>query len=126
MANKPPKPALALRRLVTRKRCTSPDHELSTHSVMTASAITTNRIRVGAEQTDRRVCSANSHRPVLTFLDTRMSVDVASPLGSRIPVDPLSLRPLIRTAEDDRYLGDPVLRQLLETSLDLAVVDGAD
>ena len=38
------------------------------------------------------------------FLDAGMEVDVASPAGGLIPVDPLSVNSIIRTAADDRFL----------------------
>ena len=34
-----------------------------------------------------------------------------------IPVDPLSLKPVVRCAADDRFLGDPVLRAKVTESL---------
>ena len=37
--------------------------------------------------------------PYYCFLDAGMQVDVASPLGGIIPVDPLSMKPEIRTPE---------------------------
>ena len=46
--------------------------------------------------------------PYYVFLDAGMQVDVASPLGGIIPVDPLSLKEQIRTPDDDRLLGDAV------------------
>lgn len=61
--------------------------------------------------------------PYYVFLDAGMQVDVASPLGGVIPVDPLSMKDLIRTAEDDRLLGDRVLRDKLTQSRAVADVD---
>ena len=49
--------------------------------------------------------------PYYVFLDAGMQVDVASPLGGVIPVDPLSMKELIRTPDDDRLLGDALPRQ---------------
>ena len=48
--------------------------------------------------------------PYYAFLDAGMEVDVASPLGGVIPVDPMSLKPVIRCEADDRFLADDVLR----------------
>ena len=48
--------------------------------------------------------------PYYAFLDAGMVVDVASPLGGVIPVDPLSLKPVLRCAQDDRFLADDDLR----------------
>lgn len=61
--------------------------------------------------------------PYYVFLDAGMQVDVASPLGGVIPVDPLSMKETIRTAEDDRLLGDPAFREKLARSLPIAGVD---
>ena len=56
----------------------------------------------------------------------RHGVDVASPLGGRIPVDPLSLKPVLRTEADDRYLGDDVLHSKLEESLAVGDLEMSD
>jgi arylsulfatase A-like enzyme/putative intracellular protease/amidase len=64
--------------------------------------------------------------PYYAFLDAGMTVDVASPRGGAIPVDPMSLRPVIRTAEDDRFLGDDELRRKVTESLPIAGVSIAD
>jgi putative intracellular protease/amidase len=61
--------------------------------------------------------------PYYVFLDAGMQVDVASPLGGVIPVDPLSMKELIRTPDDDRLLGDDVLRGKLMHSLAIADLD---
>jgi putative intracellular protease/amidase len=61
--------------------------------------------------------------PYYVFLDAGMHVDVASPLGGIIPVDPLSMKELIRTPDDDRLLGDDVLRGKLMKSLPIVDLD---
>src|SRR5215510_2574580 len=55
--------------------------------------------------------------PYYCFLDAGMQVDVASPLGGVIPVDPLSMKEMIRTPADDRMLGDADFREKLAHSL---------
>lgn len=57
------------------------------------------------------------------FLDAGMDVDVASPAGGVIPVDPLSVNSIIRTATDDRLLADHVLRAKITNSLPVTSVD---
>ena len=57
------------------------------------------------------------------FLDAGMSVDVASPRGGVIPVDPLSVNPVVRTAADDRFLEDEDLLAKIEKSMNIADVD---
>jgi putative intracellular protease/amidase len=54
--------------------------------------------------------------PYYVFLESGMQVDVASPRGGVIPVDPLSMDATIRTPDDDRLLGDLTLRDQLTNS----------
>jgi putative intracellular protease/amidase len=61
--------------------------------------------------------------PYYVFLDAGMQVDVASPSGGIIPVDPLSMKELIRTPDDDRLLGDEAFCDKLMKSLPIADVD---
>ena len=61
--------------------------------------------------------------PYYVFLDAGMQVDVASPLGGMIPVDPLSMKEAIRTPDDDRLLGDADFREKLTSSLAIADLD---
>jgi putative intracellular protease/amidase len=61
--------------------------------------------------------------PYYVFLDAGMHVDVASPLGGVIPVDPLSMKAEIRTPDDDRLLGDSDFREKLTHSLPIADLD---
>jgi putative intracellular protease/amidase len=61
--------------------------------------------------------------PYYVFLDAGMAVDVASPAGGIIPVDPLSMKGSIRTPDDDRLLGDDVFRGKLMNSLAIAGCD---
>jgi putative intracellular protease/amidase len=63
--------------------------------------------------------------PYYVFLDAGMQVDVASPLGGVIPLDPLSMKVSIRTPQDDRMLGDAVLRHHLMASQTIADLDFA-
>lgn len=61
--------------------------------------------------------------PYYCFLDAGMQVDVASPRGGLVPVDPLSMDATIRTPDDDRLLDDPTFRGQLAHSLPIAEVD---
>ncbi len=63
--------------------------------------------------------------PYYAFLDAGMVVDVASPNGGTIPVDPQSLKPALRTEADDRLLADGTLRAQLTDSLAIADLDMA-
>ena len=64
--------------------------------------------------------------PYYAFFDAGMDVDVASPLGGVIPVDPQSLKPVLRAPDDDRFLADDVLRGKVTNSLAIADLDMAN
>ena len=61
--------------------------------------------------------------PYYAFLDAGMDVDVASPNGGVIPVDPQSLRAPLRTGACDRFLADANFRAKVTESLAIADVD---
>ena len=61
--------------------------------------------------------------PYYAFRDAGMQVDVASPRGGIVPVEPLSVKEALRTPDDDRMLGDEKLRGQLMQSLAIADVD---
>ncbi len=64
--------------------------------------------------------------PYYLFVDSGMTVDLASPLGGTIPVDPQSLRPVVRTQHDDRFLDDDQLRTKVSASAAIGELDMAD
>ena len=64
--------------------------------------------------------------PYYEFLDAGMDVDVASPAGGVIPVDPQSIKPIIRTGDDDRFLADDDFRAKVTDSLAVGELDMAD
>lgn len=61
--------------------------------------------------------------PYYVFLDAGMQVDVASVRGGLVPIEPLSMKEPLRTADDDRMLADELLRAKLMDSLAIANVD---
>ncbi|WP_419947359.1 type 1 glutamine amidotransferase domain-containing protein [Candidatus Poriferisodalis sp.] len=63
--------------------------------------------------------------PYYAFVDVGMSVDIASPKGGAIPVDPQSLRAPLRTEACDRFLADDVLKAKVLESLAAGAVDVA-
>ena len=71
------------------------------------------------------VAASELTHPYYAFLDAGMEVDVASIRGGAIPVDPQTLLYFIRSPEDERFLEDPVLQDLVEHSLLIADVDFA-
>lgn len=64
--------------------------------------------------------------PYYAFRDAGMHVDVASPNGGVVPVEPLSMKAALRTADDDRMLDDDVLRAQLTSSLAVGAIDFTD
>lgn len=63
--------------------------------------------------------------PYYAFLDAGMRVEVASCLGGLVPVEPLSMKPALRTRDDDRMLADETLRAKLTHSLPIGALDFA-
>lgn len=61
--------------------------------------------------------------PYYAFLDAGMRVDVASCKGGHVPVEPLSLKPALRTRDDDRLLADDELCAKLAHSLAIGALD---
>ena len=64
--------------------------------------------------------------PYYAFVDAGMSVDVASPKGGIIPVDPQSLRAPLRTEACDRFLADEELKAKVLESLPIGEIDVAE
>jgi putative intracellular protease/amidase len=85
--------------------------------------ITTSHDRLGEEGDKTGVFGSELTAPYYEFKDGRMSVDVASIKGGKIPIDPNSFRWMIKSEYDDRFLSDPVLQQKVETSLRIDDID---
>lgn len=68
------------------------------------------------------VYASEMTEPYYVFLDANMTVDVASVLGGEIPIDPLSLKPFVRTTDDIRFLNDPVFKEKVKNSIPLEEV----
>ena len=64
--------------------------------------------------------------PYYAFLGAGMTVDVASPEGGLIPVDPQSVKPVLRTEACDRFLADPEFEAKVNDSLAVGPLDMAD
>ena len=64
--------------------------------------------------------------PYYAFLDAGMTVDVASPDGGVIPVDPQSLRAPLRTEACDRFLADDTFKAQVTESLAVGDLNIAD
>src|SRR5210317_448471 len=69
------------------------------------------------------VIASEFTHPYYTFLDGGMEVDIASIQGGEIPIDPQTLRFMIRSPEDDRYLNDAIAQAKVKNSIPIADVD---
>jgi arylsulfatase A-like enzyme/putative intracellular protease/amidase len=123
----PPAPARALRRLVQRLGMHPEDTDRTPLSApgRRALVVATNHSTLGNGK-PTGVFASELTVPYYYFLDAGMQVDVASPLGGTIPVDPMSLKPVLRTDADDRYLGDGVLGAKVAGSLAVGDLDVRD
>src|SRR5262245_66092174 len=120
LAGKPSIPRLASRHLLQKFGVHPKDAEAGTLDLRgrTALCIATNHgvLDIGVAT---GVFASELTVPYYVFLDAGMRVDVASPKGGIIPVDPLSMKDEIRTPDDDRLLGDAAFRDKLTPSLPL-------
>ena len=69
------------------------------------------------------VMASEMTHPYYTFLDGGMEVDIASIQGGEIPIDPQTLRFMIRSPEDDLFLQDPILQAKVAQSLKIDDID---
>ena len=123
----PPAPARVLRRFVQRLGL-HPEDEAAAALMAPgrrALVVATNHGTLGNGK-PTGVFASELTVPYYYFLDAGMQVDVASPLGGVIPVDPMSLKPVIRTPADDRYLGDGALAAKVAGSLAVGELDMSD
>jgi putative intracellular protease/amidase len=85
--------------------------------------IATNHDRLGESGRETGVFLSELSAPYYEFLDGRMSVDVASIEGGKIPIDPWSFKWFIRSDYDERYMSDPVLQFKVKNSLRIDELD---
>lgn len=69
------------------------------------------------------VMASELTHPYYTFLDGGMEVDVASIQGGEIPIDPQTLRFMIKSPEDERFLDDEIALAKTKNSIPVANVD---
>ena len=127
MSKTPPAPALLLRRALQRLGM-HPDDEQAVDldlSGRRALVIATNSAVLDVGK-PTGVFASEMTVPYYAFLDAGMDVDVASPEGGVIPVDPQSLKPVLRTEADDRFLTDDRFREQVTESLPVGKLDMAD
>ncbi len=120
----PPPPAKVARRVLQRLGLHPDDNQQLSRDLggRRALVIATNHAQLDVGR-PTGVFASELTVPYYAFLDAGMTVDVASPLGGIIPIDPLSLKPAVRTEADDRLLGDPALRARLTASLAVGDLD---
>ena len=127
-ARTPPRPALALRRLVQRlgMHPTDPDADPTIDRRGRRALVVCTNHGVLDVGTPTGVFASEMTVPYYAFRDAGMVVDVASPAGGVVPVDPLSLKPVLRCDADDRFLADAELRAKVTDSLAIGDLDMAD
>jgi putative intracellular protease/amidase len=120
----PSPPALLLRKVLQRLGLHPDDHDRLRVDLTgrRALVIATNRAALDIGK-PTGVFASELTAAYYAFLDAGMQVDVASPAGGLIPVERLSVNPIIRTHADDRFLADPVLRAKINDSLSISSVD---
>ncbi len=69
------------------------------------------------------VFSSEMTVPYYLFTDAGIEVDLASPSGGEIAIDPLSLRAVVRSNHDDRFLVDDLLKEKVRKSISMTDVD---
>jgi arylsulfatase A-like enzyme/putative intracellular protease/amidase len=127
-AKSPPPPARLLRKLVQRlgmhpdDPAADPTIDLSGRRAL---VVCTNHAVLDVGKATG-VFASEMTVPYYLFADAGMEVDVASPAGGTIPVDPLSLKPVLRSPADDRFLADDVLRHKVGASLAVGDLDADD
>jgi putative intracellular protease/amidase len=72
------------------------------------------------------VYASEMTEPYYTFLDAQMEVDISSIKGGKIPIEKLSLQPLVRTKEDRRFLKDPVFQEKVSHSKSISEINIED
>ena len=69
------------------------------------------------------VAASEMTHPYYTFLDGGMDVDLASIKGGEIPIDPMTINRVVKTAEDERFLNDSIAMSKAKYSIPIADVD---
>ena len=69
------------------------------------------------------VMASELTHPYYTFLDGGMDVDLASIQGGEIPIDPQTLRFMVKSPEDERYLNDKLAQAKVNNAIPIAGVD---
>jgi putative intracellular protease/amidase len=91
-----------------------------------ALVIATNHDRLGEGGDATGAFGSELTVPYYGFVDAGFVVDLASPKGGRIPIEPGSMDWPLATPADIRFKGDPEAMKKLETSKRVADLNGAD
>ncbi len=127
-AKTPPAPARVLRGLLQRMGMHPGDEAADTAPDLTgrrALVVATNHAVLDIGK-PTGVFASEMTAPYYVFLDAGMEVDVASPLGGVVPVDPQSLKSVLRSEHDDRFLADDEFRDKVTNSLAIGDLDMTD
>ena len=65
------------------------------------------------------VYASEMTEPYYAFINAQMEVDLASIQGGKIPIEKLSLMPLVRTSDDSRFLKDNELQYKVNNSMSI-------
>lgn len=124
MTKTPPPPARALRKLVQKLGMHPDDPEPTSFNLAgkRGLVVATNVAWLDIAK-PTGVFASEMTVPYYAFLDAGMDVDLASPAGGMIAVDPKSLRPVVRTPEDDRFMADDDFRDKVAHSLAIGDLD---
>ncbi len=124
---RPPRPAARLRTLLQRAGLHPDDADavpLDRRGRRALIVTTSHAVLAVGKSTG--VWASELTAPYYTFVDACMDVDVASIEGGVIPVEERSLRSVVRSDHDDRFLGDPHLMHLVEHSARIDDLDFTD
>ncbi len=88
-----------------------------------ALVVTTSHGTLGETGKATGVAASEMTVPYYAFLDAGMTVDLASIKGGEIPVEPMTVRWPIATADDRRFLADPAAMKKLKNSIPISEID---
>jgi len=124
---KPPPPARAVRKLLQKVGMHTEDTETIDVDLTgrKAMVIATNHgvLDIGKPT---GVFASEMTVPYYAFQDAGMTVDIASPNGGIIPVEPQSLKAAVRTEACDRFMADDDVKRKVTQSLAVGALDMAE
>jgi putative intracellular protease/amidase len=105
-----------------------PHYEIPTFDLSGGRAliVATNHATLGESDNATGVFASELTVPYFAFLDAGMNVDIASPMGGVVPVEPASMRWPLATASDRRFEEDDNAMRKLERSLVVGDLDAGD